>query len=306
MSLHTTQAVGTEELIGLLKNYARSGDIKTSITVGVVGYPNVGKSSLINSLMRTRVVGVSPTPGFTKSMQEVVLDRNIRLLDSPGIVFADGDSTATALRNCVSVEEMEDIYTPVQAILEKCPSAYLMQLYGIPRFRDGDFMGFLALIARATGKLKKGGIPNVDAAARAVIHDWNDGKIKYYCIPPAVTTDRLSTREDEVILESDTRILDSFSRELNVDDLARGVLTALDAQQRNADDMNYVPMEAVAEPFKDVTDEKKMDVDESHKAEHAPQVVKVTKLRKATKLDTAATAIVSNAYDFDADFEYSK
>lgn len=118
VSLHTNQAVGTEELIGLLKNYARSGDGKTSINVGIVGYPNVGKSSLINSLMRSRVVGVSPNPGFTKSMQEVVLDKNIRLLDSPGIVFADGDSTATALRNCVSVEEMEDVYTPIQAILE--------------------------------------------------------------------------------------------------------------------------------------------------------------------------------------------
>jgi nuclear GTP-binding protein len=53
--------------------------------------------------------------------QEVILDKNIRLIDSPGIVFADGDSAATALRNCVNVEEMEDVLTPVQAILEKCP-----------------------------------------------------------------------------------------------------------------------------------------------------------------------------------------
>lgn len=46
-----------------------------SITVGIIGYPNVGKSSIINSLKRAKSVGVSPTPGFTKSMQEVQLDR---------------------------------------------------------------------------------------------------------------------------------------------------------------------------------------------------------------------------------------
>ena len=42
------------------------------------------------------------------------VDKNIRLIDSPGIVFADGNTTATALRNCVNVEEMIDVYTPIQ------------------------------------------------------------------------------------------------------------------------------------------------------------------------------------------------
>ena len=62
-ALQTNQAVGTEELIGLLKNYSRLGDTKSVIVVGVVGFPNVGKSSLINSLMRSRAVGVSSMPG---------------------------------------------------------------------------------------------------------------------------------------------------------------------------------------------------------------------------------------------------
>lgn len=152
----SNQAVGAEELIGLLKNYARIGDTKTIISVGCVGFPNVGKSSLINSLLRSRAVGVSSTPGFTKQTQEVILDKTIRLIDSPGIVFADGDSAATTLRNCVHVEGLLDVITPVQAILEKCPQHYLMQLYSIPKYENNDASSFLALVARAMGKLKKG------------------------------------------------------------------------------------------------------------------------------------------------------
>ena len=69
----------------------------------MIGLPNVGKSSLINSLKRTRVAAVGNTPGVTKSVQEVHLDKNVKLLDSPGIVFSAGASAASALRNCVKV-----------------------------------------------------------------------------------------------------------------------------------------------------------------------------------------------------------
>ena len=72
----TSHAVGAEEIIQLLKNYARNGNASSSgshsiISVGVVGFPNVGKSSFINSLLRRRVVSVSSTPGHTKALQEV-------------------------------------------------------------------------------------------------------------------------------------------------------------------------------------------------------------------------------------------
>ena len=111
-------------------------DVKTSIRVGVVGLPNVGKSSLINSLKRSRACGVGATPGVTKSMQEVQLDSKVKLLDSPGMVLAAGDMTdsSVALRNAVKIESLVDPVTPVEAILKRCPKQQMMLqvIYIIP------------------------------------------------------------------------------------------------------------------------------------------------------------------------------
>jgi nuclear GTP-binding protein len=245
-ALLSNQTIGAEELLNLLKNYCRVGhssSSKGSISVGIVGFPNVGKSSLINSLTRTRAVNVSSVPGYTKQIQEVILDKNIRLLDSPGVVFADGSTSSTILRNCVNVDEMTDLISPIQAILERCPPAYLMQLYSIPRFPPGDCLSFLSLIARSTGKLKRGGIPNIDAAAKGILHDWNNGKIKYYCKPPALPTKAATVekiRREEA--SGDTKILTSFSNQINFDDLGEEDIKVLD-ELSVLDSVSYVGIE---------------------------------------------------------------
>lgn len=88
--------------------------IKVSITVGIVGLPNVGKSSLINSLKRSHVVNVGATPGLTRSLQEVQLDKNVKLLDCPGVVMlrSDDGDTSIALRNCKRIEKLDDPMSP--------------------------------------------------------------------------------------------------------------------------------------------------------------------------------------------------
>jgi len=182
--LSSSKAVGAQQLLELLKNYCREENSKKQIIVGIVGFPNVGKSSLINSMTRTRKVGVSNTPGFTKTMQEVILDKDIKLLDCPGVVFSKNDPNSLILKNVVRVEDLNEPIEIVELILKKVDNENLISLYNIPLFNTTS--EFLASVARVRGKLIKGGIPDFDKAARMVIKDWNDGKIKYFSLPPEV------------------------------------------------------------------------------------------------------------------------
>ncbi|NXX16490.1 GNL3L protein, partial [Podargus strigoides] len=115
--------VGADSLLRVLANYSRCGEVKTALTVGVVGYPNVGKSSLINSLKRSRACGVGAAPGVTKCLQAVQLDRRIQLLDCPGVVMETGDAAAAAapLRGALDPQRLRDPLSPAAAILSRCP-----------------------------------------------------------------------------------------------------------------------------------------------------------------------------------------
>eukprot|EP00003_Mantamonas_plastica_P017407 TRINITY_DN288_c0_g1_i3.p1 TRINITY_DN288_c0_g1~~TRINITY_DN288_c0_g1_i3.p1 ORF type:complete len:326 (+),score=96.58 TRINITY_DN288_c0_g1_i3:351-1328(+) len=87
-SLKVSESLGAGPLIQLLKKMCLTGGdgkTKTAITVGLIGYPNVGKSSVINSLKRQRSANVGATPGVTTEHKEIKLDSNIKLLDAPGI-----------------------------------------------------------------------------------------------------------------------------------------------------------------------------------------------------------------------------
>ena len=118
----TSSSLGAPDLLHLLKQYSLSKP-HSSLTVGVVGYPNVGKSSLINSLKRSRACAVAAIPGKTRIVQEVVLDKGVKLLDCPGVVLEDlgrqldseegrKRQAETMLRNCVKAELIEDPIAP--------------------------------------------------------------------------------------------------------------------------------------------------------------------------------------------------
>jgi nuclear GTP-binding protein len=228
--------VGMEGLLQLLKNYARTGGTggksKTTIVVGIVGYPNVGKSSIINALKRSRAVGVSPRPGFTTSMQEVVLDRNVRLLDSPGVVF---DDSSALLGNCVDADSIEDPIPPVDALLKRCNPQSLMMTYNIPAFPPGDTMMFLAMVARSYGRVLKGGVPDKIGAARAVLKDWNHGKIPYYTAPP-------KDAGESKKVEGSAVIVSNFGKAFDLSKFDDQVLNSL----KESDEMDFVQLNSKA------------------------------------------------------------
>ncbi|PCH34588.1 nucleoside triphosphate hydrolase protein [Wolfiporia cocos MD-104 SS10] len=177
-------------LMRLLKLYKPSA--AQSATVGVVGYPNVGKSSLINTLKRSKVCAVAAQPGHTKELQTVQLERGLRVLDSPGVVFDDDDfddgkgrrKGNVLLRNVVKVEDIEDPIALVEEIVARTDHEALQKLYKLPTIETT--LQFLTMLALTTGRLLKGGTPDLIAAARTVLTDWNHQKIRYFSEPPAI------------------------------------------------------------------------------------------------------------------------
>jgi len=189
------------------------------------------------TLKRSRAVGVSPRPGFTTSMQEVVLDRNLRLVDSPGVVFDDTENVNGAecmLRNCVDADSVEDPIPAVEALLKRCSTESLMMTYAIPNFPKGNVMVFLAMIAKRNGRVLKGGIPDKIQAARSVLKDWNTGKIPFYTRPPTEE----EYRATKSTVENDAQIVSAFSKAFDVNKMDNEVLGSLE----NKDEMDFVQM----------------------------------------------------------------
>lgn len=151
-----------------------------------MGYPNVGKSSVINALRTKKVCGVAPLPGETRVWQYVALTRRVFLIDCPGVVHAGSADTDTGavLKGVVRVESLTDAPDHVGDVLARVRPGAIARAYGVPRWSDAT--DFLDQLARRAGKLNRGGEPDVDTAAKMVLHDWQRGKLPYWEEPPKV------------------------------------------------------------------------------------------------------------------------
>lgn len=106
------------------------------------------------------------------------------LLDSPGVVLSTKDqSDSLILRQAIKVEELNDPIRPVEAIIARIEKEELLKLYELEDFSAVEEL--LGHVSRKKGFLKSGGVPNFDQAARKVIRDYLDGKMKYFTPAPA-------------------------------------------------------------------------------------------------------------------------
>lgn len=197
----------SETLFRALKTYAHASQLKRSITVGVIGYPNVGKSSVINALT-SRLGGkgaACPTgaeAGVTTAMREIKIDNKLKLLDSPGIVFPTSAEASKANRtdeqarlillNALPPKEIQDPVPAVTLLLQRLSATQesmqkLLDVYSIPPLMTANndmTTSFLVEVARKRGRLGKGGVPNLHSAAMTVVTDWRDGRIQGWMEAP--------------------------------------------------------------------------------------------------------------------------
>ncbi|KAI3586367.1 P-loop containing nucleoside triphosphate hydrolase protein [Fusarium oxysporum f. sp. albedinis] len=221
-------------LFKALKSFAASRQLKRAVSVGVIGYPNVGKSSVINALLSrmsgkggssSKACPAGAEAGVTTSIRSVKIDSKLTLLDSPGVVFPSSSSTQSAglvslknateahahlvLLNAVPPKQIDDPMPAVTLLLKRLSaSPDLMQkltsVYDIPALlpdrADGDITtDFLVQVARKRGRLGRGGIPNLSAAAMTVVTDWRDGRIQGWVEPPVLAVESTTTASKSAI-----------------------------------------------------------------------------------------------------------
>mmetsp|Transcript_14612 Transcript_14612/g.41110 ORF Transcript_14612/g.41110 Transcript_14612/m.41110 type:complete len:708 (-) Transcript_14612:179-2302(-) len=193
-----TNPFGKGSLLSLLRQLARLRTDKKAISVGFVGYPNVGKSSVINALRTKKVCKTAPVPGETKVWQYVTLMKRIFLIDCPGVVYnkTQDSDVDTVLKGVVRVENLEDASEYIAPVLARVKPEYLMRAYKVKPWRDAE--DFLTQIATKSGKLLKGGDPDLNTAARMVLYDWQRGKIPFFYLPPDYTPEDNEKAQQEL------------------------------------------------------------------------------------------------------------
>ena len=164
------------------------------IQVGMVGYPNVGKSSTINVLMGSKRVSVASMPGKTKHFQTLNLYDDIILIDAPGLVFPSllssrAELVVNGILNIDQLKQFDNIIAPVQVIVQRISHQQFIDAYGLSFDIDHsiDAMTLLQAHAKMRGYNKLLSQPDTSRSARIIIKDYTSGKLLYCHQPPTLT-----------------------------------------------------------------------------------------------------------------------
>jgi len=149
---------------------------KDKIVVGVVGYPNTGKSSVINILSGRKKARTSSTSGTTRGIQKIRSSGRLMFLDTPGVIpFEENDVVKHALIGSINVQSLKEPDLIAMHLIEKL-NGKVEQHYKVERGSNSEET--LERIALKINRLKKGGIPDIMSTAKTIIMDWQRGRIK--------------------------------------------------------------------------------------------------------------------------------
>ena len=206
------QILDAEDLLELFKNECpqstrSESDPQSKVTIGFVGYPNVGKSSTLNALIGSHKVAVGSTPGKTKHFQTIHLPPDMILCDCPGLVFPSFATTKAEMvcNGILPIDQLREVIGPSGLIAQRIPKVIIEAVYGFTIYlknlteeellqynpsaphRDPTAEELLCSFAVARGYTKSSqGNPDEARAARHLLKDYVQGKLLYVQPPPGM------------------------------------------------------------------------------------------------------------------------
>ncbi|KAM9910032.1 hypothetical protein OXX69_004875 [Metschnikowia pulcherrima] len=219
------------------------------LQIGLVGYPNVGKSSTINALVGSKKVSVSATPGKTKHFQTIFLSPEVVLCDCPGLVFPNfAYSNGELVCNGVlPIDQLREHIPPVSLVCQRIPKFYLEAVYGIhipiQSKNDGGngiyptARELLNAYARARGYMTQGfGSADESRASRYILKDYVNGKLLFINPPPKKLED--GTYNIPSVQESRDFNKDIYTLQSLPETRQQQLLSALQAKNINAEEFD--------------------------------------------------------------------
>ena len=182
--MSTKQRKGSQELRNKIKIEASrikdENKEEGRVQIGVIGYPNSGKSSVINFLVGRPVAKTAFEAGFTKGMQKIKLAEGIFIFDTPGVVPREETRGEESFVKHVSIgaRNYDKIHEPefvVGNIMMRYPGA-LEKFYNIDVLNDVDYL--IEQLGKRKGFLKKHGEVDIDRTSRLILREWQEGKIE--------------------------------------------------------------------------------------------------------------------------------
>lgn len=210
-ALSTTHILSRKELLTVLHSFVKdweeqqqnkeapSSSAASSVgygcTIGMVGYPNVGKSSTINALMGAKKTNVGITPGKTKHFQTLVVSDSLCLCDCPGLVFPTFATSAANLvcNGILPIDQLRDVFPPLEELCRRVSKEQIADVYGLsfPAWKPLNGEVLVDGYCRARGYFKDHGTIDHTRAARTFLKDFIMGKL-LYCHPPPCTPEQRS------------------------------------------------------------------------------------------------------------------